>query len=114
MREILKRNWQYGLLFLGGLILFELITIQYDQGVEPIEELIEIYSTDQDLIDSIGKITSWEYAFNENDKKSDTLNFQIVLYSKRYLVKINGDLLGSENSRFYNSENIDAKVESKN
>ena len=69
MREILKRNWQYGLLFLVGVILFELITNQSDTDVESIEELIEFYSTDRELIDSIGKITSWEYTFNENEKK---------------------------------------------
>jgi hypothetical protein len=114
MREIIKRNWQYVLLFLVGVILFELITNQYDQGEKPIEGLIEFYSTDQELIDSIGKITSWEYTFNENDKKNDTLNFQILLYSKRYLVKINGELIGSESSRSYNSENINVKVEPKN
>ena len=114
VREILKRNWQYVLLFLVGVILFELITNHYDQGVKPIEHLIEFYSTDQELIDSIGKITSWEYTFNENDKKNDTLNFQILLYSKRYLVKINGDLMGSESSRFYNPESINVKVEPKN
>lgn len=74
------------------------------QEVEQFDEIIAFYSSEKSLIDSVGRITSYEYSYNENDWGADSLNFKIFLYSKKYKIEINGFLIDSDEEWTYDPE----------
>lgn len=112
MKEILKKYWGYGIVFLVLIICFEIFL--KIEGIEQLDEIVNIYSSDKELIDSVGKIKNHEYYYNENDRRADTLDFEILLYSKSYRIKINGFLVGTEESRTYDPKKFNVIVTAKN
>ena len=76
-----KRNWIIlGVIALALLLSFELY-IRYDHP-SFFEEIINEYKNDEKLMISIGGFKSFEYEFNKNELKEDTLNFSITLIGK--------------------------------
>lgn len=98
----MKKYWGFGIVFL--LLILGMEIFLKSQEVEQFDEIIAFYSSEKSLIDSVGRITSYEYSYNENDRRADSLDFKIFLYSKKYRIEINGFLVGIEGERTYDPE----------
>lgn len=79
------------LVFIGLVVFFE-IFIKFDHPKE-LDIIKNDYSNDKSIIDSLGQVVGYEYNFNKNDLKKDTLDFKIHLTGRDRNLFINGKLI---------------------
>ena len=87
------------------ILLFE-IFINYDFP-DVIESQLEELKNDKEVLDQIGGYDSFEYHYNENELKSDTLRVKITLYVKvRKVLKNASFVKDGDDWKVYDSQLI--------
>ena len=77
-------NKKYVVYFAVFVILVLLFEIFINKGFPEVIELqLDELKNDKEVLNQIGGYDSFEYQFNENDLKSDTLIVKIIVYGKK-------------------------------
>jgi len=63
-------------------------------------DTINVLKEDQELMSSIGGFSSFEYKFNKNDLKKDTLPFQIIIKGKEGYLLYRGLAIKNQSSKW--------------